>query len=76
MIKLLQIFPNFVKLLESSTLTSSPTSHAFHEKIFVNKIFVIQEKFMKIMKFLDHRNLELYNITYLTTPYALGQILA
>ena len=39
-------------------LTSSSTSQAFCEEIFMNKIFMIQEK----SQFLDHRNLELYDM--------------
>ena len=38
-----KIFVNIPKFHVPSTLTSSSTSHAFREKNFVNKIFVIQE---------------------------------
>ena len=66
-----KIFMNLVyihELLVLSTLTSSSKSHTFNEDVFVNKIFVIQEQFTKIAKFLDHGNWKLY-VQYVCISY-------
>ena len=45
--------PKFLELLVPSTLTSSSTSHAFCEEIFIDKIFVIREKFIGNFKTME-----------------------